>query len=165
MEKKINKKSKKLEAVLWTIALPGFAHLLNHKYFKGFILIGLEFLVNVMGNFNRIIVLSFNGEIAEAVQQTNYLWLMFYPCLYFFAIWDAYKDAGGGKKPFAYLPLVFSAYFVTVGLIFSPTFTIFGTLIGPMWLPILFLPIGLSVGAIIRWILVKVYTNAANETP
>lgn len=165
MEKKINKKSRKLEAVLWTIALPGFAHLLNHKYFKGFLLISLEFLVNVMGNFNRIIVLSFNGEITEAVQQTNYLWLMFYPCLYFFAIWDAYKDAGGGKKPFAYLPLVFSAYFVTVGLIFSPTFTIFGTLIGPMWLPMLFLPIGLTVGAIIRWILVKVYTVPANKAP
>ncbi|WP_373895265.1 hypothetical protein ACUL41_14490 [Virgibacillus natechei] len=157
MEKKINKKSKRLEALLWSIALPGFAQLLNQKYIKGFLLVGLEFLVNVMGNFNRVIVLSFNGQIPEAIEATNYLWLMFYPCLYFFAIWDAYKDAGGGEKPFAYLPLVFSAYFVTIGLIFSAGFTIFGVLIGPMWLPILFLPIGLGVGAIIRWVLLKVY--------
>lgn len=124
METKINKKSKKLEALLWSIALPGFGQLLNHKYVKGLLLVGLEIFVNVMGNFNTIIVLSINFKIEEAIAQTNYLWLMFYPCLYFFAIWDAYKDAGGGEKPFAYLPLVFSAYFVTVGLIFSPGFTI-----------------------------------------
>lgn len=154
----IEKKSKKLEVLLWSIALPGFGQLLNRKYLKGVLLVGLEILVNVMGNFNTIIVLSFNLKIEEAIAQTNYLWLMFYPCLYFFAIWDAYKDAGGGEKPFAYLPLVFSAYFVTVGLIFSPVFTIFGRLIGPMWLPIMFLPIGLSIGGIIRWILLKIYT-------
>ncbi|PAV27826.1 hypothetical protein CIL05_19960 [Virgibacillus profundi] len=164
METKINKKSKKLEALLWSIALPGFGQLLNHKYVKGLLLVGLEILVNVMGNFNRIIVLSFNLKIEEAIAQTNYLWLMFYPCLYFFAIWDAYKDAGGGKRPFAYLPLVFSAYFVTVGLIFSPGFTIFGYLIGPMWLPILFLPIGLGVGAFIRWILLNLYKKEAAGT-
>ncbi|WP_461176593.1 hypothetical protein [Virgibacillus ainsalahensis] len=164
MEKKINKRSRKLEVLLWSIALPGFGQLLNHKYIKGILLIGLEFLINVIGNFNRIIVLSFNGEIQEAINQTNYLWLMFYPCLYFFSIWDAYKDAGGGEKPFAYLPLVFSAYFVTVGLIFSPVFTIFGTLIGPMWLPILSLPIGLIVGALIRWILLKVYGRESRKT-
>ncbi|UJL47209.1 hypothetical protein KFZ58_04665 [Virgibacillus sp. NKC19-16] len=163
MEKKINKKSRRLEVLLWSIALPGFGQLLNHKYLKGFLLVVLEVLVNVMGNFNRVIVLSFNGQIPEAIEATNYLWLMFYPCLYFFAIWDAYKDAGGGgEKPFAYLPLVFSAYFVTIGLIFSAKFTVFGTLIGPMWLPILFLPIGLCVGAIIRWILLKVYEKDAS---
>lgn len=164
METKINKKSKKLEVLLWSIALPGFGQLMNHKYVKGLLLVGLEILVNVMGNFNTIIVLSFNFKIEEAIDQTNYLWLMFYPCLYFFAIWDAYKDSGGGEKPFAYLPLVFSAYFVTVGLIFSPGFKLFGYLIGPMWLPILFLPIGLSVGALIRWILLKYYMKEASET-
>ncbi|SDH48105.1 hypothetical protein [Alteribacillus bidgolensis] len=156
MIKKLNHtSSKKLEMLLWSIALPGFGHLLNGKYTKGIVLIFLEFLVNVMGNFNHVIVLSFHGNIQEAIDQTNYQWLMFYPCLYFFAIWDAYKDAGGGEKPFSYLPLAFSAYFVTIGLIFSPSFTIFGMLIGPIWLPILSLPIGLVVGSVIRWILVK----------
>ncbi|MGJ9458425.1 hypothetical protein [Oceanobacillus sp. CF4.6] len=155
----LNLKSKKLEAILWSIALPGFAQLLQRNYVKCILFIGLEILINVMGNFNAIIVLSFNLKIEEAIAQTNYLWLMFYPCLYFFAIWDAYKDAGGGDKPFAYLPLVFSAYFVTVGLIFSPGFKIFGYLIGPMWLPILFLPIGLAIGVLLRSILFKIYTN------
>ncbi|WP_188455071.1 hypothetical protein [Virgibacillus oceani] len=154
----INKQEKNkdpLELLLWSIAFPGFGQLLNSKYVKGIILIIAEFVVNVFANFNQIIVLSFHGEITGAIEQTNYQWLMFYPCLYFFSIWDAYKDAGGGEKPYAYMPFVFSAYFVTLGLIFSPKLTIFGHLIGPMWLPILSLPIGIFVGAIIRRILLK----------
>ncbi|WP_106498423.1 hypothetical protein [Lentibacillus sp. Marseille-P4043] len=149
--------------LLWSIAFPGFGQLLNSKYVKGLVLIGLEFLVNVMGNFNTIIVLSFHGRIQEAIEQTNYQWLMFYPCLYFFAIWDAYKDVGGGKKPYSFMPFVFSAYFVTVGLILSPTVTIFGVLIGPMWLPILFLPIGIVIGFIIQWILRKINAGESGE--
>lgn len=158
MESNIHEKSKKLEVVLWSLALPGFGQLLNGRYVKGLLLVGLEFLINVMGNFNTIIVLSFNFKNQEAMDETNYLWLLFYSCLYFFSIWDAYKDAGGGKrKPFAYLPLVFSAYFVTVGVIFSPRLRIAGHLLGPMWSGFLFLPVGLGIGALIRWVLIKNY--------
>ncbi|HLS07499.1 hypothetical protein [Lentibacillus sp.] len=156
MAKKYGKHIDKLEALLWSIALPGFGQLLNRKFFKGLLLIILEFVINVLGNFNDIIILSFHGNIQEAINQTNYGWLMFYPCLYFFAMWDAYKDAEGESKPYAFVPFVFSAYFVTVGLIFSPIFTIFGQPIGPMWLPMLGgLPVGLTVGGIIRWLLLK----------
>lgn len=91
-------RNKKLEMLLWSIALPGFGQLLNKHYIKGIFFVILEFIINVNGNFNTIIVLSFNGKTLEAVEQTNYLWLMFYPCLYFFAMWDAFRDAGGGKK-------------------------------------------------------------------
>lgn len=146
----------KLEKLLWSVALPGFGQLLNHKYVKAIVLIILEFVVNVMSNFNQVIILSFHGKIQEAIDETNFLWLMFYPCLYFFAIWDAYKDADGVDRPFSFLPFVFSAYFVTVGLIISPTFTFMGTLIGPIWLPILFLPIGIAIGFIIKWIILKI---------
>lgn len=145
--------------LLWSIALPGFGQLLNRKFVKGVLLVVLEFAVNVFGNLNQAIVLSFHGEIQEAIQQTNYLWFMFYPCLYLFAIWDAYKDTGGGQKPFAYLPFVFAAYIGTVGVAFSPVLKIFGYLIGPVWLPIISIPIGLIIGALIRWILIKCYTS------
>jgi hypothetical protein len=79
----------KIEKLLWSIALPGFGQLLNHKYIKGILLITLEFLVNVLSNFNKAIILSFQGDILSAIKITNYQWLMFYPCLYFFAMWDA----------------------------------------------------------------------------
>ena len=155
MQTNQEQQNKKLGVLLWSIAFPGFGQLLNGHYIKGILFIALEIVVNVMGKFNTIIILSFNGKIQEAVTQTGYLWLMFYPCLYFFTMWDAYRDAGGGRKPYAYMPFVFSAYFVTLGLIFSPGLRLFGVLIGPMWLPILFLPIGLMVGFLLQYILRK----------
>ncbi|TRM11494.1 hypothetical protein FH966_07180 [Lentibacillus cibarius] len=147
-------RNNKHEKLFWSIALPGFGQILNGKFLKGFLFIALEFLVNVQSNFNEVILLSFHGEIEKAIQQTNYGWLMFYPCLYFFAMWDAYKDAGGGKKPYSFLPFVFSAYFVTVGTIYSSKLTLFGVLLGPIWLPILSVIPG--VGFTLKWFIHKI---------
>lgn len=102
---------------------------------KGLIFILLEFIINVRSNFNEIIYFSFNGELKKAIDHTEYHWLMFYPCVYFFAMWDAYKDAGGGKEPYSYLPFVFSAYFVTVGLMYAARVNVFGVPLGPVWFP------------------------------
>ena len=138
------------EKLMWSIALPGFGQFLNGKYFKGIVLITLEFLINVQANFNKIILLSFNGKINDAVNQADFQWLMFYPCLYFFSMWDAVKDAGVGKDPYSFLPYVFSAFFVTVGVIFSPYLKVFGIFFGPVWLPMLFVIPGVLVGLIIK---------------
>lgn len=143
------------EKLLWSIAFPGFGQLLNKKYVKGILLILLEFIVNVQANFNEVILASFHGDINHAINLTNYGWLMFYPCLYFFSMWDAFKDAGGGKRPFSYMPFVFAAYFVTVGLIFSSKIKIFGVLLGPVWLPMLFCVPGLAMGFLLKSILTE----------
>lgn len=139
-----------IEILMWSIALPGFGQLLNGKYFKGTVLLILEFLINVQANFNKVIFLSFHGRIIDAINQTDYQWLMFYPCLYFFSIWDAVKDAGGGKDPLSFLPYVFTAFSATAGLIFSSNLKIFGLLFGPVWLPMLFVIPGALIGGIIR---------------
>ncbi|QGQ46321.1 hypothetical protein [Metabacillus sediminilitoris] len=141
------------EKLLWSIALPGFGQFLNGKVVKGVVILFLEFLVNVQANFNEAIISSFHRDIEKAIEQVDYQWLMFYPCLYFFAMWDAFKDAGGGKEKYAFLPFVFSAYFVTVGCIYSSSFRIFGVLFGPVWLPMLFVIPGLVVGLLIKKIL------------
>jgi hypothetical protein len=146
----------KLEAILWSIALPGFAQLLNRKLLKGIVFIFLEFLVNVNSHFNIVILYSFQGNIREAIEATNYQWLMFYPCLYMFAMWDAYKDAEGETPTYSYLPFVFGAFFVTIGLIYSSTLTLGQILLGPVWLPILSLIPGLLVGYFVRAILVRI---------
>jgi hypothetical protein len=138
---------------MWSIALPGFGQYLNGKYFKGTVLLILEFLINIQANFNQVILLSFHGEIGDAIKHAEYQWLMFYPCLYFFSMWDAVKDAGGGKDPYSFLPYVFAAFFVTVGLIFSSNLMIFGVLLGPVWLPILFVFPGIIIGFITREII------------
>ncbi|WP_066073665.1 hypothetical protein [Neobacillus soli] len=138
------------EVLFWSIALPGFGQFLNGKYIKGAILIFLEFLVNVLANFNEVIILSFQGNIEKAILQADYQWLMFYPCLYFFAMWDAYKDAGGGKDRFSFLPFVFSAYFVTVGCIYSSNLKLFGVLLGPVWFPIICVIPGVVLGLVFK---------------
>lgn len=138
------------EALLWSIALPGFGQLLNREYLKGIIFIALEFIINVQSHFNEIILQSFNGNIEKAIEGTEYQWLMFYPCVYFFAMWDAYKDAGGGKEPYAYLPFVFSAYFVTVGLMYSEKVKIFGLLFGTVWFPMLYVIPGVVIGILLK---------------
>jgi hypothetical protein len=147
--------NRKEEALFWSIALPGFGQFLNGKLIKGIVFIIMEILINVQANFNTVIMLSFNGEITKAIEQTNFQWLMFYPCLYFFAMWDAFKDAGGGKDQFSFLPFVFAAYFVTVGLMFSTKVKLFGVLFGPVWLPMLSVIPGLLIGFLLRTILVK----------
>jgi hypothetical protein len=147
---------KTLEAILWSIALPGFAQILNKQLIKGILFITLEFLVNVFSNFNTAIMLSFLGDFEGAANAVNYQWLMFYPCLYFFAMWDAHRTATQNSSKYIFLPYVFSAYFVTVGLMLSPKLTIFGTNIGPVFLPMLFVLPGLSIGFFCRFILNRI---------
>ena len=145
----------KLEAILWSIALPGFAQLINRKIIKGIIFIFLELLINVNSQLNLVILYSFQGKISEAIEATNYQWLLFYPCLYMFAMWDAYKDAEGETPRHSYLLFVLGAYSATLGIIFSSSLKVGQILLGPMWLPILFLIPGLMVGSIIRGILIR----------
>jgi TM2 domain-containing membrane protein YozV len=151
------KKTKKLEAVLWSIALPGFAQLLNGQILKGITFIILEFVINVMSSFNKAIMLSFLGEISEAVRTIDYQWLMFYPCVYMYAMYDAYIFSEGENPRLSVLPFAFGAYFTTIGVMYSAN-TFYGILFGPIWLPILTLLPGLAIGFIIRYIMLKLNT-------
>ncbi len=143
------------EKLIWSIALPGFGQILNGDFIKGTLFILLEIIINVLSNFNEVIYLSFNGQIEESIQQANYQWLLFYPCLYFFSMWDAFKNAGGGKEPYSFLPFLFSAYLVTVGIMYSAKVRLFGILMGVLWFPMLCVIPGLVIGFLIKRILVK----------
>ncbi|WP_339165153.1 hypothetical protein [Siminovitchia sp. FSL W7-1587] len=143
------------EALFWSIAFPGFGQFLNGKYVKGIVLLLLELLVNIMANFNVVIISSFHGDIHKAVSEANFQWLMFYPCIYFFAMWDAYKDAGGGKEPYSFLPFAITAYFVTLGIVFSAKIKLFGVLLGPLWLPMLGVIPGIAVGLALKKVIIK----------
>jgi len=147
------------EKLLWSIALPGFGQLLNGKYLKGITFILLEIVINVQSNLNEAIFFSFHGEIEKAIAQTDYQWFMFYPCLYFFAMWDAFKDAGGGKEPYAFLPFLFLTYSLTVSVIYSGKFKLFDVLLGPIWFPIL----SVIPGVLIGFLLKKIITSYINK--
>jgi hypothetical protein len=153
----MNENEKWLEKIFWSIAFPGLGQLLNGKLLKGLLFIALEFMINAGSNLNEIILLSFQGKTLQAVESTNYKWLMFYPCIYIYAIWDAYKDSGGAKSPFAFIPFVLSAYLGTIGVIYSSVFNIKGVLLGPLWLSILSFISGIFIGIIIQYLLILYY--------
>lgn len=144
------KRITKLEAVLWNIAFPGFTQLLTRQYVKGILFVFLEFLMNVQSHFNQAIMYSFLGEIERAEAVINYQWLMFYPCVYMFSMWDGYRSAMTGDEKYSFLPFVFAAYFVTVGLMLSPNISIYEIHPGPVFLPMLFLLPGVFIGWVLK---------------
>ncbi|MDN4493010.1 hypothetical protein [Ureibacillus aquaedulcis] len=152
-------KEGRIEKVFWSVALPGFGQILNGQFIKGVFFVGLEVLINVQANLNKVIIYSFQGNMKAAIENTNYAWLMFYPCLYMFAIWDAYRYAEGEVSPYIFLPFVFSAYFGTIGVTYSSRLELFGVLLGPVFLPILFLISGICIGFFIK-IIVKYVKKA-----
>src|SRR4051812_11959781 len=119
------KKMGRLEAILWNIAFPGFSQLLMGHYVKGILFVLLEFVINANSQFNSAIMYSFLGEMDQAYSVLNFQWLMFYPCVYMFALWDAYRSSMPEDEKFSFLPFVVSAYFVTVGIMYSSKITIF----------------------------------------
>ena len=147
------KKMSKLEAVLWNIAFPGFSQLLMGQYIKGILFVALEVMINVCSHFNMGIMYSFLGEIDQSEAVINYQWLMFYPCVYMFSMWDGYRTAMPENEKNSFLPFVFAAYFVTVGLMVSPKVTILQIHPGPIFLPMLFLIPGLLIGFLIKFLL------------
>ena len=149
-----------IEKVLWSIAIPGFGQLLNKRYIKGIILIILELLINVKAGINTAIVLSFLGETELAVKATNYQWLMFYPCIYLYAIWDAFRDGNEGEeKPLLFLPFALSAYIETIGVVYSKVFKVNGVLLGPIFLPLICIFVGLGIGFIIRYVILRIINH------
>lgn len=154
-KKDVNQTSNVIEVILWSIALPGFGQFLNGKYFKGTLLLILEFLINVQSHLNLMLISSFRGDTKTTAEQTDFQWLMFYPCIYMFSLWDAYRDAGGKNVSFAYLPFVFAAYLGTIGIIYSTNLKFMGRLIGPIWLPIIFMLVGTGFGLLLRLFLVR----------
>lgn len=148
-------KRNKTEVLLWSIALPGFGQLLNSKYIKGIVFILLEVIINIMSRLNMAIVHSFQGDIEKAIGVTDYQWLMFYPCVYLFAILDAYRDAGGGHDRLSFLSLVLAAYLGTIGLIYSSTLNVMGVRFGPVFLPIIFIFLGVLIGRLLQMLVSK----------
>jgi hypothetical protein len=148
-------KNDSMEKILWSIALPGFGQILNGHFVKGALFIVAEFIINTKSNLNLAIIASFYGDTALAVKQTNYQWLMFYPCIYIFAIWDAYKNTEGSKPRLSFLPFVTSAYLGTIGVIYSSTIKLSRFLFGPVWLPLLCFFVGALIGIVCRMVIIR----------
>jgi hypothetical protein len=159
----MKKKMSRHEAILWNIAMPGFGQLLNGRVIKGLLFIFLEIFINAKSHFNLGIMYSFQGDISRATTIMDYQWLMFYPCIYMFAMWDAFREAVPPSTRYSYLPFVFGAFFVTVGLMYASKITIFGVIWGPVFMPMAFLIPGLITGWILQWLFKRLDHKSPSE--
>ncbi|WP_246294315.1 hypothetical protein [Paenibacillus planticolens] len=75
----------------WSAAFPGFGHLLLSKYFRGFMLIGWEMLINSQMHLNEAIVYTFTGQFDKANDVLNIRWMSLYAPVYLFSIYDSYR--------------------------------------------------------------------------
>lgn len=80
-------------AMLWSVVLPGLGQLYNKDYLIGFLLIVLEFLVNMKSKLNIALIYSFNGDLNAAHHAVDYSWALFYPSIYGYALWQAFNAA------------------------------------------------------------------------
>ncbi|HWI61438.1 MAG TPA: hypothetical protein VNT75_06360 [Symbiobacteriaceae bacterium] len=77
--------------VWWSVALPGFGHLLMGQNLRGLILMSWEILVNIQSNLNLAIYYSLVGQAEQAKAVVRHEWLILYPLFYIFSMYDAYR--------------------------------------------------------------------------
>ncbi|MFK2826023.1 hypothetical protein QYG89_10145 [Bacillus sp. B190/17] len=145
-----------LEILLWCIAMPGFGQFLNRKWIKGIVFILLEFLINVNSKLNLFIKYSFQGKAETAIYAADFEWMLFYPCVYIFSMFDGYIDAlkisGQQRPPLLSIPFLTAAYLSTVSVIYSDKEWLY-TYIPPVFIPIIGIIAGFILGGFVRNIL------------
>ncbi|NPV93500.1 MAG: hypothetical protein HPY50_22315 [Firmicutes bacterium] len=80
-------------AAWWSMAIPGFGHVMLGRYFTGSLLIIWEFLINLKGHVNLGILYTFLGRFDQAREAVDPRWLLFYCGVFVFAVWDSYRCA------------------------------------------------------------------------
>lgn len=139
-------------AAFWSVAIPGLGQMYNRQTAKGFAFIAIEVLINNYSNLNLAVYYSWLFHIEQAQRVINYQWLLFYPCLYVFSIFDAYYECCklSNKKVSKWMavPYVLTYMFGTVGVVLGSGNIRVGGLekLGPIFLPVLVLVIVLGMG-------------------
>ncbi|MFC5448287.1 hypothetical protein ACFPOG_08450 [Paenibacillus aestuarii] len=82
-----------LTIAAWSMAFPGFGHLLLSKYFRGYALILWEIFINQQIHLNLAIVNTLNGQFQAAKDVIDPRFMSLYIPVYLFAIWDSYRTA------------------------------------------------------------------------
>lgn len=141
-----------LSAALWSAAIPGFGQFCNRSYIKALTLIVMEFFINLYSHLNEAIYYSWLFDIPQAQASINFEWLLFYPCMYVFAIFDAYHECSlrleKPHSPYLYIPFVGTCFVGTVVVIWSSgELPMWGLeKLGPVFSGVIVILIGLLLG-------------------
>lgn len=77
----------------WSLAFPGFGHLLLNKYLRGYVLILWELFINQKIHLNLAMVHTFNGQFQAARDVLDPKFMSLYIPVYLFAVYDSYRTA------------------------------------------------------------------------
>lgn len=88
-------------AAAWAAMLPGFGHMYNMKSLKSIVLLAWALAIIHFSHVNEAIIATFTGDFLKARTCVNYQWLMFFPSLYVFSVWDSINDCVEMNKLFA----------------------------------------------------------------
>lgn len=78
-------------SVFWSMLFTGFGHLLCHRTIGGFTLLGWAIAIDLKAKLPQLIILSLTGQFNRIPQLgVSYEWLLFFPSIYLFGIYDAY---------------------------------------------------------------------------
>lgn len=79
-------------SIFWSLALGGGGHFYNMQLFKGVILMGWHLVITLTAGVNDALVYTLHGRGDLAHQAADYQWLLFWPSIYLFNLWNAYVD-------------------------------------------------------------------------
>lgn len=79
-------------AAFWSVILGGGGHFLNMQLLKGVILMGWYLLISIQSGLSEAAIHTLLGQYEMAHQVVDYQWLLFWPSIHMFNIWDAYED-------------------------------------------------------------------------
>ncbi|MCL6610091.1 MAG: hypothetical protein K6T66_00975 [Peptococcaceae bacterium] len=88
-------------AAAWSALLSGFGQMYNGRAFKAFILLGWTVAIIWLARLNDGIICTFTGDFRRAKEVVDYQWVLFFPSIYLYSVWDAYSDAVEANKLFA----------------------------------------------------------------
>lgn len=144
MENTVIQKSKgccfvmRVIAAIFSILMPGFGQIYNRQLTKGVIFVIFEHFDNMGAKINQAIILDFNGMHQQALEVTNFQYLLFYPGFYVYAVWDAWYYAREGANKFkTAIPYIIAGFLGDFGVFYAekipiPTLTIGLSMIIPM---------------------------------
>ncbi|MGG4166341.1 hypothetical protein ABEW00_02485 [Rossellomorea vietnamensis] len=106
-------------AACLSFTMPGLGQIYNRDLLKGIVLLLLEHIVNRLSHINSAIMLSFNGEHLQALNQVNYEFALFYPGFYTLCVFDSVLNAQEDPNKDCSLWFIFSGLAGCLGIIYG----------------------------------------------
>ncbi|MFC0522867.1 hypothetical protein ACFFGV_04585 [Pontibacillus salicampi] len=80
-------------AFVWNGIFPGLYHLCNNKIISGITLLGWMITISYFTKLPLVVLLTMTGQFTEIQPLINPQWLLFFPSIYLFTLYDGYSHA------------------------------------------------------------------------